>query len=512
MLNVELFDGYIEIVGDPMVGPALENELGYWKRESKLNGWKREMVNTRMYCFTKNSRIYEEGSREVMVTMPGLAGRIKKFLTEKRIEFNMVDSRTPFPEPNIKGAMQGMRKSQVECVYTALKSGGGIVAAATGFGKSYIMASIIRAYDPELLIARGTPKILITTKDKDICRQNYNKLCELFPDRDVGLIMSGKTKRSDDIQVITLDSLHKVDMEEVGILIVDEVHEAATASRSDQLAKALYAKRWGLSATPDGRFDGSDLVTEGLVGPPVFRYTYADGVRDGVLVPIKVFWLPVPEPTTINLGRYMEMKQRLAKYRHGAEQNPGQTALIQDIIRKTDGDKHQLLCIMQHIEQMNTLMDGLQDEAEYVHAVTDNSKLAAKNMDNLSCVPTKQRKKMYDRIKNGEVRKVLSTYVYKQGVDFPEMSVLIQAGGGGSKIASAQIPGRGSRLSDGKSCAYLIDFWHPWDKKLGNVKGKPGQVDGPVLRDDKARRRVYKKLGFTQVPVSDIHDLPFIGE
>ena len=505
MLKVTLMDGYIDVVGDPNVPAALKTELGYWQRVSELVGYNRVMKNVRRECFAIQTRIEADGAVEVLVTMPGLAGRIKQFLTAKRIPFDMQDMRAPFPGPNIREAMQGMRRSQVGCVYAALKSGGGIVAAATGFGKSHVIGSIIRAYDPELLRARGTPTCVVTAKDKDICSQNYATMEKLFPDRDVGILMSGKTKRSDDIQVVTLDSLHKVNMDEVGILIVDEVHEAATASRSDQLAKAVNARRWGVSATPSGRFDGADLVTEGLVGPVIYKYTYADGVRDGVLVPIDVLWLAVPEPTTIKIAAYMQLKQRLAKYRHAAEQNPGQNALIREIINRTP-DTRQLLCIMQHVEQMNTLAGGLPDVA-CVHAVTNTTSLVAKKNTNLSGVSVKRRKQVYDEVKSGEIRKVMSTYVYKQGVDFPELSVLIQAGGGGSAIASAQIPGRGSRLSEGKEKAYLVDFWHPWDTY---VNDKGALADGPVLRDDKARRRVYKKLGFTQAPVAGISELPFI--
>jgi len=503
MLKINLMDGYIDIVGDPLVPAALRSELGYWQRVSELVGYRREMKNVRRECFAIRSQLEADGAHEVMTTMPGLAGRIKRLLTDKKIEFSVHDMRRSFPEPDIRAAMQGMRPSQVECVYTALKSGGGIVAAATGFGKSHVIASIIRAYDPGLLRARNTPTCVVTVKDKDLCLQNFKTLTDLFPGHDVGILMSGKTRRSDDIQVVTLDSLHKINMDEVGILIVDEVHEAATASRSDQLAKAVYARRWGVSATPGGRFDNADLVTEGLVGPVVYQYTYADGVRDGVLVPIEVLWLCVPEPG--RFADYLRVKDRLAKYRRGVEQHPAQIGMVQEIMRRTP-DELQTLCIMQHVEQMNTLANGLHG-VTYVHAVTSSANLVAKGNTNLPSVSTKERKKTYDDVKSGKIRKVMSTYVYKQGVDFPEMSVMVQAGGGGSAIASAQIPGRGSRPSEGKTVAYLVDFWHPWDTY---VNDKGSKVDGPILRDDKARRRVYRKLGFTQSPVSGIDALPFV--
>ena len=66
---------------------------------------------------------------------------------------------------------------------------------------------------------------------------------------------------------------------------------------SEILTKFKYARKWGVSATPSGRFDGRDKVIEGLFGPVVYQRTYAQGISDGALVPIKVYWVYAPEPT-----------------------------------------------------------------------------------------------------------------------------------------------------------------------------------------------------------------------
>ena len=43
-------------------------------------------------------------------------------------------------------------------------------------------------------------------------------------------------------------------------------------------------------------------------------------------------------------------------------------------------------------------------------------------------------------------------------VDFPQLSVLIRAEGAISEVSSTQIPGRVSRLFEGKHVGVLIDF------------------------------------------------------
>ena len=78
---------------------------------------------------------------------------------------------------------------------------------------------------------------------------------------------------------------------------------------------------------------------------------------------------------------------------------------------------------------------------------------------------------------------------------------MVNAAGGGSDIASAQIPGRASRKTDGKEVAYMIDFWHPWDVD--------GSRWGPLLANDKQRRKVYTERGFKQTWIDNLSMLSF---
>jgi superfamily II DNA or RNA helicase len=368
---------------------------------------------------------------------------------------------------------------------------------------THIIAAHIRAFDYGELCARNTPLTVVACKDQEICRQNADKLSKILPTRDVGLVMSGVRKFSDDVQIITLDSLHHINAKEVGVMIVDEVHEAATDKRSELISQMVNARRWGCSATPSGRFDGSDKLTEGLIGPIVYQVTYQQGVDVGALVPITVLWLNVPEPH-IGLERYMAYKMRKSKYDHGVEQNKSQIDLIVALMQRIP-DTMQTLAIMQHTAQMNALVPRLPG-IEYVHAKTDQKTLQKARQYDLVAISAKRRKEIYADLQAGKLRKVLSTHVYKQGVDFPEMQVMIQAGGGGSAIAGAQIPGRASRPSAGKQVSVVIDFWHPWD--VVNKEGK--QVPGPVLADDRARDKIYSKLGFERHWMKNLDDIPFL--
>lgn len=69
------------------------------------------------------------------------------------------------------------------------------------------------------------------------------------------------------------------------------------------------------------------------------------------------------------------------------------------------------------------------------------------------------------RFESGELKKLIATNIFSEGVNFVGLKYLIRADGETSKISNTQIPGRLSRLMPGKDCAYLIDFidhFSPW--------------------------------------------------
>jgi hypothetical protein len=188
------------------------------------------------------------------------------------------------------------------------------------------------------------------------------------------------------------------------------------------------------------------------------------------------------------------------------ERNANLNQVIADVMAAIP-DTMQTLCIMPHLLQMDDIK-GRMPNVVYVHGETSSDGIVKNKYFNLAPVTNKERRNIYDQFASGKLRKVLSTYVYKQGVNFPELSVLICAGGGGSQIAAGQIPGRASRNIPGKDEAYMVDFWHSWDTYLDDYnKSRPG----PILRDDQERDKVYASLGFKRVWVDSAKDLPFYG-
>ena len=502
-------DGFISV--EPTVPPILTEKLKYWHRSTEYDYATYQRVTTGEYkqLYTVQSVVAPDLTiSHKLITMPGFLFKIKKLLEEQGIKFSITDGRTPPPVPNYENAVALLRPFQVECVVTMLMSGGGMISCPTGWGKTYIMAAVISAFSQEALKLRGTPLTVVAGPDKDIMRKNWIELKKVLPDRDVGLIMSGVRKPSDDVQVITLDSLQHLNADDVGVLIVDEVHAAATGGRSDKLLGFRYAARWGVSATPTGRFDGADIVNEGVFGPIVYTRTYQQGVADGQLVPIKVCWVRMPEPE-MGLDKYLNYSSRKGRYNQAVYLNKTLNAMIVRILKQTPKDDHQVLCIMQFLDQMNRIMEfAVADkyDIKYVHGTTSADEILKEGYKNLTAINKAERQAIYDQMSAGTIRQILSTHVYKQGVNFPNLDVVINASGGGSELLNKQIPGRGSRKTVDKDLAYIVDFWHPWDTE--DKDGK--QIPGPVFRDDKQREKFYAQLGFDQVWVDTVDQLPFV--
>jgi len=155
---------------------------------------------------------------------------------------------------------------------------GFIVEASTGWGKSYLICQT----------AQILPKarIAIVAPGKDIAKTLYGRLKKRI--RDVGLVGGGSNYISR-ITVCTVESMSKLATYEWDLLLFDEVHKAAAPATSNNIA-AIFNKTKcvGLSASPTGRSDGADLVTEALFGPVLYKVNYDESVGRGAVAPIKV--------------------------------------------------------------------------------------------------------------------------------------------------------------------------------------------------------------------------------
>lgn len=500
-INVRLGDSYTIV--DPFVPDELERALSYWHKEFARDEATMQTTvrgETRKLFSIKNTLHPKTGySITTMITLPGFAFKVRQLLTELGYLVHVTDERTPAPNFDMPAACEKLRDYQLECAHVALHSRGGVISCVTGWGKTHIMGALIRGFPKEEMVMRGTPKYIVVTPTLDISGKNYKDLQEIFPDRDIGLVNSDFKKLSDDIQVVTPESMHHIGVSDAGLLIYDEVH-TLTMPRVAPIMDATKALRYGMSATPTGRFDGGDLLIEGIFGPIVYSRTYPQAIDDGAVVPIRVYWVEAPQPARWPENGY---RTKNAGYRHGIWRNNATHNMCGEILHKVPHDS-QCLTVVDKLEHMQYLKPHMRD-VTIVHAETSQKRLDSKKFNNLHPVSKKERAAIYKKVENNEIKRILSTGVYRVGVNFPDLRVLINAEGMGSQILAGQLPGRASRNIDGKNIAYIVDFFHPWDMVSKNGRQKPGML----LRDDRSRESVYTSLGFEQMWVNDLNQISF---
>lgn len=499
-MNVNLHCGDSYVLVEPTVPEELTKKLSYWHKELKMDPatHRRVTKGSTRKLYSTSEAISPEGLLvQRLVTLPGFAHLVRQELSDNGYAVTFIDERTPRPEYDMEKGLKGLRPHQLECGYTAIWSGGGIISAPTGFGKTHLIGAIFRAHPREELCYRDTCLSVLVTPGVGLAKKNYRDLCEILPDREVGLVCTGVKRFSDDIQVVTPESLEHVPLGDAGIVIYDEVH-TVSCSRAERILRADKALRYGFSATPSGRFDGGDKVIEGVFGPIIYVKTYAEAIEDGAVVPIRVYWLNCPEPPA-----WRHYKTHTANYRNGIWRNTHMHELISRLWKRIP-EHMQALAMVDKLDHMNNLIPHLTDTV-YAHGTKRQETLDKGRLNNIEPCTTKQREEIYSAMASGELKRVVSTGIYRQGVDFPKLTILLNLAGLGSEIISGQLPGRTSRVSDGKEYGFLLDFWHPWD----TYEKRGRKTAGPILKDDMRREALYREMGFQQMWIENPDEAEF---
>lgn len=370
-----------------------------------------------------------------------------------------------------------LRSGQKEVLESILAHDHGVVVCATGFGKSFLIGELVR----------GMPnsRFIISAPGISETRNLHDRLKGIVPPEELSMLGAG-SKDSPDRRVVvtTSKSAYKADFLKADFFLCDEVHMCGHNMFSTMLMANLGDSRnYGFTATPKGRSDRSDRIIEAIFGPQIATFNYSDCVASGNVVPIDVVFWQVPgdiPSTDSRYGSKMVINKRRFYWR-----NEVRNLTVATVARDLPDDE-QVLIMVENIDHMLHLAELLPDYTLVYGAGNDleaRARSLRKRIDNPHTDTPEKFEQIYRGFKEGSVRKVISTGVYKQGVDFPQLSVLVRADGSPSPIASIQIPGRISRLSKDKNRAVLYDFRDTFNKT--------------ALNNFYARRRHYLAAGWT---------------
>lgn len=377
-----------------------------------------------------------------------------------------------------------LHHDQIWAVERWLKNGGyGLLWCAVAAGKTEMACSAIKL----LLKKKIVHRVLFAVNGLDLLNQAINRVemrLGFKPDTmDAGRIndtgkpvivgslptiyaaYSGRTKNKQGRE--RFNRMMEV-LSTVGLVIQDEVHHAR--SRQTQVMCRLTKKakyRMGISTMPFHKYDREDLqnmtaedvTVLASMGSVVARTRPSTLIKKDRLAQPYIYLVPI-DTDTIDAEYHMvssthrmswaESRKRFLvgnKELHKIVVKCVREAVKADItsLVVVGGSRSQGLKIYNRMNRKDDI------EVAYLHGGVDSQ----------------YREKVRRKMNKGDMDCVIATTIYDEGVDLPEVRLLVQACGGLSAIKTEQRIGRALRKKKGgQNAAIIIDFMFYGNKHL----------------------------------------------
>ena len=155
-------------------------------------------------------------------------------------------------------------------------------------------------------------------------------------------------------------------------------------------------------------------------------------------IKIKFLKLPVNHKVK-DLRKYQDV------YEYGVVKNVAQHKLIAQTVLKHVEQGDSVLVIVNRIEHGELLREAVSKMGVLCHFAQ-------------GATDSEIRLELKEALNNKDIHCVIATTIWKEGVNLPELNVIINAAGGKSEIATLQAIGRGLRLTETKKRLILYDI------------------------------------------------------
>lgn len=343
-----------------------------------------------------------------------------------------------------------LRPYQVEAVQASLEAlrdpdkRRALVYLATGLGKTMVAGSIVAGW----LDRDPTAKILVIAHGGALVDQLEKSMWPFMP-KDIPTQMIGQGEHRDDLSGVTFAVLPTAhDYVERGyrpdLVIVDEVHHVGETGYYAHIIEMLDdVPRLGVTATP-WRGDRFDIET--TFGEPVVRMSIADGIRRGYLAQVDyqlladdIDWEFVKEAsehsyTIKDLNRRLFIPER-------------DEAIIErmtGVWNSTRAPRGIVFC--QTIEHAERFAERLREHSTWRRVETIHNDMT-----------TRERQQRLLRFRAGQTELLVSVDLLNEGIDVPDVNIIVFARVTHSRRIFIQQLGRGLRLRTGKERVAVLD-------------------------------------------------------
>jgi superfamily II DNA or RNA helicase len=335
-----------------------------------------------------------------------------------------------------------LREYQQKAVEWA-KTSDGLIIAPAGSGKTWIAASIIKHFE------KGRPgwRFGWLAPTRETCQQARTSLRVAgVPD-----------------EVVEVRCPHEsVDFSKKDILIVDEAkHSPAAGWR--RIIESCDGERYGFDATPWSDNEDRNIVIKELFNQRVYeikRSDIGDSLADA--------YLQLSDATDLNL------KQKI-------DDNIDRLFVTRRRHMRISDDELKRMCAWESLVDIGICENRERNDYAIDYAVEygdmqtlilipritlgeDYEKRIPGSLLVHSKIGKKQRKAAMEEFKAGNLRTMIATSLADEGLDLPNVELLIMVSGGRSSQKTIQRASRALRKTDSKNCATIVDFsdkFHP---------------------------------------------------
>jgi superfamily II DNA or RNA helicase len=322
---------------------------------------------------------------------------------------------------------------------------GGLVVFATGLGKSILLAEISAEYAEN----RGLPVLLMADRVPLIEQLESSLWSQLGPDTSTRLWDGDRKPRSfDGVTVATQQSVYSYlkggcDLPRFGAVLIDECHHAASSTYRETINMLQFDHLFGVTATP---WRGDEQSVSDVFGEVVSEMGLVEGIRRGFLADVEysMFFDNVDwEIVQAHSEKSLSIKDLNARLFLPARDED----LCASIIREwNECGQPMVITFCRSI-----------DHAERLAELCTVMGLPSKAIHSRDMHRTEQARLLM-QFRAGEFANLVSVDVLNEGVDVPDVGMVVFARVTHSRRIFVQQLGRGLRVTDEKDTVRVLDF------------------------------------------------------
>ncbi len=413
----------------------------------------------------------------------GLVPRLCLLLDLGNVSWRLGTDQRGLPSnPTLQRTRVRLRDYQIEAVHAAFLNEQrgfgwwprGVQEIATGGGKTEVAVAMYEMNPTPTFFLVHRKDLLIQAKERF---EKYGHT--------VGVIGGGEFKPNGQFNIATMQTLREIfnapGSTRAGVLnalvagsqqvFFDECHLMASSEKKGNEFIGVADKfeapfRWGLTATPFMRAQYDNMLLEGVSGSSLYTITSKELIDRGHLTQPQIIMRHVPGTLHLPLS-FQGPRTNKAKAKHwrkvetqGIKENEGRTKVILEDI---EAGPYPMLVLVKTVDQATYIQNKyLQKTGKALAFLSGKDKAVT-------------RREAVRQLIDGELDILLTTTIFDEGVDIPELAAVSLAGGGKSTVKTIQRAGRVLRTALGKKKAVIYDYQdehHPMLKRHAKARMK----------------------------------------